>query len=194
MSVPWMKNDALIWSLILFPFASFSFFAGGFLSSSVSSTSLLIEAKLYSLSGKTLCFYFCKRFCSIHTKAKLHSSTGQSFAFAFASVFVVYIQKQNCIPVVGEVLLLLLQRFCSIHTKAKLNSSCKFGVDITWMYVIRYGYEVRVMVNDLDIVWHVYSTTYDCSLYMLTFWWSIDLTYKYLWHALFMVHCHLDLT
>ena len=30
------------------------------------------------------------------------------------------------------------------------------------------------LVNDLDIVWHVYSTTYDCSLYRLTFWWSIN--------------------
>jgi hypothetical protein len=86
--------------------------------------------------GKRFAFAFAsvfvQRFCSIHTKAKLHSSTGQSFAFAFASVFVVYIQKQNCTPVVGEVLLLLLQRFCSIHTKAKLHSSTgqSFAFDI----------------------------------------------------------------
>jgi hypothetical protein len=74
-------------------------------------------------------------------------------------------------------------------TKWKKIQRRVYCVDITWMY------EVRGMVNNLDIVWHVYSTTYDCRLYRLTFWWSIDLTYKYLWHALFMVNsCHLDLT
>ncbi len=74
-------------------------------------------------------------------------------------------------------------------TKWKKIQRRVYCVDITWMY------KVRGMVNDLDIVWHEYSTTYDCSLYhRLTFWWSIDLTYKYHWHALFTVNCHLDLT
>jgi hypothetical protein len=40
--------------------------------------------------------------------------------------------------------------------------------DITWMYTVQY--EQRVMLNDLDTVIYVYSTTYDSSIYKLTFW------------------------
>ena len=55
-------------------------------------------------------------------------------------------------------------------------------------------YEVQVMLDDLDTVIHMYSTTYNSSIYELTFWWSIRLTYRHLWHALvLMVNRHLDL-
>jgi hypothetical protein len=46
-------------------------------------------------------------------------------------------------------------------------------VDITCAYMVQYEmvqYEVCVMLNDLDTVIHMNSTTYDSSTYKLTFW------------------------
>jgi hypothetical protein len=44
------------------------------------------------------------------------------------------------------------------------------------------------MLNDLDTVIRVYSTTNDGSIYKLTFLWLIELTYMYLWHAYLTVN------
>ncbi len=48
------------------------------------------------------------------------------------------------------------------------HDNCNLDVDIAWTYMVQY--EVQVMLDDLDTVIHMYSTTYNSSIYELTFW------------------------